>query len=526
MVSVIVPVYNVEKYLDKCLKTVVNQTYGDLEILLINDGSTDNSGAICKVWAASDDRIQYIEKQNEGLGPTRNLGLHLAKGEYVLFIDSDDWWEYDAVEKLNAMACKYDADIVYMNFYYSEYKDGVLNERPYIRHYTMDGAVDAKQFPKIIFDEDARMWSKMFRRSLFIKNNIYMPAHPYEDLPVMPLLAIYARRVCQTNEALYHYYYERPNNIISNSANKRYVFTGIQELYEAFKTRGLLDQYGKQLMEYCIGMAKFALNEMKGDKQEYIAAIQNIYPDYPYHLDLRFLIWGSYNSLLIARNVSFLNTQILEHYMFSSIISAMSENDGDMEAVPHENPFRQDMIRKDIQKKFFKNDLMTADYMLIDFLEEINDVLKIEDSFYTNSEAHQQINIFDSIKYESLSILNEKRTELWERKCLDFTRRIKQYFKPCQVILLRQKLCTLYGPKPEELKSFDNIEKIEKINSILEGYYAFFEKNFPGIMVIDMEVDGATYTYEFTKYGCLPQFYNGLQYKAIAQRISAAIEKT
>jgi glycosyltransferase involved in cell wall biosynthesis len=529
MVSVIVPVYNVEKYLNKCLETVVNQTYKDVEIILINDGSTDNSGKICELWASSDKRIKYIEKENEGLGPTRNLGIRIARGEYVLFIDSDDWWEYDAIEKLYELATTHDADIVYMNFYFSEYdKEGNLIERPHIRHFTINGAVDAKSFPKIIFDEDARMWSKMFRRALFIDNNIFMPAHSYEDLPVMPLLSIYANKVCQSNEVLYHYYYQRPNNIIGNSVNKKYIFTGIRELYNEFEKRGLMETYKKPLMEYIIGMAKFALNEMQGDRQEYIDIIKEMYPNYPYNLDLKFVIWGSYNSLIIARNVTFINTQILDHYMFSSVISAMSEREKNTNPVTHENAFRKDMINKDVQKLLLsqrEGKLSKADYIFVDFLEEINDVIKSNNTFYTHSEAHKEAGIFNSRKFRTLSITDKERTVIWESRCLDFIERIRQLFRPDQVILLKQKLCKKYGTRSNELKLFSNIKEIEEINDILSYYYLYFERNFPGIKTIDTEIEDATYTYEFSKYGCLPQYYNGIQYKKISEKILAEISK-
>lgn len=93
LVSVIIPVYNVEAYLDRCLASVTKQTYANLEIILVNDGSTDNSSEICREWYQRDDRIILIEKKNAGLGPARNDAIDLAQGKYIAFIDSDDWWE-------------------------------------------------------------------------------------------------------------------------------------------------------------------------------------------------------------------------------------------------------------------------------------------------------------------------------------------------------------------------------------------------------------------------------------------------
>ena len=526
MVSIVIPIYNVEKYVEKCLETVINQTYKNLEIIIINDGSTDGSGEICRRISENDKRIIYLEKENEGLGPTRNLGIHMAKGEYILFIDSDDWWEYNTVERLLSAAKEYNADIVYMNFYFSEYINGELVERPHIRHYLMDGAVDAKENFEILFDNDARMWSKLFHRSLFIDNDIFMPAHPYEDLPVMPLLAMCAVRVCQVKDCLYHYYYERPNNIIGNEKNKKYIFESIKELHYEFCRRGWDVKYKEPLRDYILGMSKFALNEMRGDKQDYMRMVKELYPDYDYKLNLKAIIMGSYNSLVIMRNVVFLNTQIKEHYMFSSLIGIMSKNQHIRQEVDHVNPFRKSMVNKDIHKAFCREigvNLAEIDFLVIDFLEEIEDIIKVGESYYTDSVAHKQTDAYTGLASERITILDERREGLWEEKCLEFIKKIKLSFKPQQVILLRQKLCTNYGTDPQHLKSFDNIEELEKINGILDGYYDFFEKNFSGVKVVLTETGSSTYTYEFTKYGCDPRYYNGIQYKEISERIKLII---
>lgn len=110
-ISIIVPVYNVEKYLEKCIKSILNQTLQDFELILVNDGSTDDSGRICDEFAEKDNRIIVIHKENEGLSKTRNVALDIAKGEYIGFIDSDDWIEPSMYEVLYNLCCKYDADI-------------------------------------------------------------------------------------------------------------------------------------------------------------------------------------------------------------------------------------------------------------------------------------------------------------------------------------------------------------------------------------------------------------------------------
>ena len=116
-ITIIVPVYNVEHYLDKCLDSLINQTYKNLEIIVINDGSIDNSGIICQEYAQKDNRIVYIEKENGGQSEARNMGLDRMTGSYVTFVDSDDWVELDYVENLYKKITEYQADIAVGNYY-------------------------------------------------------------------------------------------------------------------------------------------------------------------------------------------------------------------------------------------------------------------------------------------------------------------------------------------------------------------------------------------------------------------------
>ena len=116
LVSIIVPVFNVEKYLRQCLDSILGQTFNQFEVIIVNDGSTDNSGAICQEYEARDNRIVYLEKENGGVSEARNLGLDFATSEYIIFIDSDDWIEPTYVEVLYEKIEEYQADIVFENY--------------------------------------------------------------------------------------------------------------------------------------------------------------------------------------------------------------------------------------------------------------------------------------------------------------------------------------------------------------------------------------------------------------------------
>lgn len=117
-VSIIVPIYNMERFLNNCIESIINQTYKNLEILLINDGSTDKSEKICNNYKKKDNRIKIINQKNSGISVARNTGLHYATGDWIMFIDSDDWVEYDMVERLITIANIENAEIVQCNSYY------------------------------------------------------------------------------------------------------------------------------------------------------------------------------------------------------------------------------------------------------------------------------------------------------------------------------------------------------------------------------------------------------------------------
>ena len=172
-VSVIVPVYNVEKYLRQCLDSILQQTYQNLEILIINDGSTDGSDAICREYLEKDERISYFAKENTGISDTRNVGIRQATGEYVTFVDSDDWIEKTYIEELYDKLITYHADIVATNYYLFNDAESLfyffMGEQDYYeRLYTpvqlIDGLYETK-FNKSFALLSA--WGKLYKRSLF-----------------------------------------------------------------------------------------------------------------------------------------------------------------------------------------------------------------------------------------------------------------------------------------------------------------------------------------------------------------------
>jgi len=138
-VSVIIPVYNTKDYLDKCVHSILKQTYQNLEILLVDDGSSDGSAVLCDKLALEDSRIKVIHKQNEGQASARNLGIHAASGEYIMFVDSDDWLDIDAIETLVDHANRNKVDVIHFNYVREFLNKSVFKKNTFLEERVYDG---------------------------------------------------------------------------------------------------------------------------------------------------------------------------------------------------------------------------------------------------------------------------------------------------------------------------------------------------------------------------------------------------
>lgn len=212
LISIIIPIYNVSEYLDKCLASVVNQTYSNLEIIAVNDGSTDNSHEIIRNWAERDKRIVPINKKNGGLSSARNCGLDIAKGSYIMFIDSDDFIEKSMVEILYYNAIKYKRKISICNRYYY-YPTGEKKlrfaDKSYIKDLKKDDAL-LNLINNIDFDMSA--WAKLYSKELW-KDIRFPTGKLSEDYFVMYNIFSLSDGVVYTSRPLLYYLQQRGGSI-------------------------------------------------------------------------------------------------------------------------------------------------------------------------------------------------------------------------------------------------------------------------------------------------------------------------
>ena len=204
LISVIVPIYKVEDYLPKCVESIRNQTHSNLEIILVDDGSPDGCGAICDEFAKKDSRIRVIHKGNGGLSDARNVGIEVAKGDYLAFVDSDDWLEPDAFEAMLALAEKYDAKMVCAGRYN---EDGATGTQSKGLCPEKEEFVPGKELVRRIFrwdHLDSAAWDKLYARELFQEIR-YPVGRVVEDVPTTYHLVLLAGGAAMLPRPIYHY---------------------------------------------------------------------------------------------------------------------------------------------------------------------------------------------------------------------------------------------------------------------------------------------------------------------------------
>ena len=212
LISIIIPVYKVEKYLEKCIESVLNQTYTNLQIILVDDGSPDNCGKICDEYAKKDSRIEVIHKANGGLSDARNVGISKAKGRYIGFVDSDDYIKENMYEILLNLIKKYDADVSICNLY------DVIDGNEYIRN-KENGIQEYSRLDilkEVLLDKNIQSyaWNKLYKKELFDEVK-YPIGKKYEDIGTTFYIFEKCNKIVVTSEPEY-YYLKRSDSLVNN----------------------------------------------------------------------------------------------------------------------------------------------------------------------------------------------------------------------------------------------------------------------------------------------------------------------
>ena len=517
-VAVIIPVYNVEKYVDRCLNSVVNQTFQDMEIIIVHDAGNDESGEKCLEWAGRDGRVIYVRGNNEGIGAARNLGIQIASAEFIAFCDADDWYDEKYIELMLAKQLETDADIVICD--YNEY-DGELEKATAAETYKyLERTVKnwAWQLPSVL-------WLKLIRRSLFSDHDIKMPNCGNEDAAIHFFIMTKAKKIAVIEQALYFYWFNR-----ADSGTKSYI-RGASEMpvatvhgLDLFVRDNIFEEYKKDLRDAAFGCLNHWYPKIKDDAEfaeKYLSdcrkVIKKYFGDMTGIFHKKSCVIGSYslfNSL--PRSLLWVPSQKgIDEYPFSGLISYMS---GKAMAAPAlDNPFRRAALDRDLSKSLIKNIAgMDYDYIIIDFLDERFDIAEVDGGCYTISDAFMEAEI--PFVYNTLKRDDAKTIEMWKEECLKFIALLRARFPANNIIMVKNFLAERFGNSERQI-FHDRLDEIKHSNAVIGGCYDFFENNFPGIKVIDLKDMELFYTYENFRHGREPWHYNEEYYLLMREDI-------
>ncbi|MBQ0066251.1 MAG: glycosyltransferase family 2 protein [Firmicutes bacterium] len=243
-VSIIVPVYNTEKYLRRCLDHLINQTLKEIEIIIVDDGSTDASTQIIQEYAQNDSRIIVFHKKNGGQGSARNLGIRNARGEYIGFADSDDYVDQTLYEKLYKKAKEAEAEMVECKYCFVDENGNKLKSRGNIREY--------KSQKDMFIDPMVAPWNKIYHRKT-IQHRVQFPeGYIYEDTSFYIKAIPYVYHTAHVNEALVHYVLHETSTINQNkNAKVGDIIPVLKDAIEFFKRNGCYETYYSELEYFC-----------------------------------------------------------------------------------------------------------------------------------------------------------------------------------------------------------------------------------------------------------------------------------
>lgn len=518
LVSVIVPVYNSEKYMDQCLDSICGQTFQNLEILLVYDKSEDHTLEKCEEWQKKDGRIRIIRNESrKGLGAARNCGLANARGEYIVYADSDDWMEKSYLGILYDEMEKEQADFVSSNaIYIVSEEDGEKK----LHTSSLAGFYHTEALKRVLLLCDfPSVWKKMIRRKWLIEQKLYQPEiYSYEDWGYAPVLILHAAKIVLLAEP--GCYYRKSQNCLSSTMSQ-------QKLWEDFirTCRFFIDRCKREncFAENADLLRRYILAEF--DSREKIAeygnqAVAQKIRDFERDIFIRQMrfdvrlnrknavVFGSFSARWEAQ-ASKLFQERLDHFCFSSLICAMGQTDREY-AVCHPNAFRKCQVERDLTGELRNRigNIREPVYFFLDFMEERHGVVAYEDGSYaTCSDAFAETGIRQ--KGRKIEMGSEEFWEIWKNKCDILIDALRKNPNIQAVILLKNRLCSQVG----DLRGtqVNGAAEAVRINGFIEKMENYFLRNCGEAESVGIP-DDMQFTDKAFGYGVHPQYMNQAAY--------------
>lgn len=534
-ISIIVPVYRVEQYIDQCLESICVQTYKNLEIIVVYDESPDNSRSRCEYWAQRDDRIRLIiNKRRKGLGAARNIGLKEAKGKYLVYVDSDDWIRTNYIEKLYHAIEKTQANYVSSVGFYEVNGENDIN---------ICKALPAGEYSSdsermlVLLKEIRAVWKRIYNREWLIRNNLFQPElFHYEDWGFDIGLILQAEKIVLIPEMGVFYRNEREGSLSNDNLEALYedfrksIEFGLKQTEQA----RILEKYRVIIQKYLLHDYYLRINQAGvANNKKAMQLLGQIKSDIlierlgyrGLHEGERCICFGSFSLRWIVQNTTvFANS--LEYYGFSSLISAMTP--GDRLNVKNESNFRIRQVLQDITGEFAGTLELIQErtILFIDLLEERNPILEFESNQYiTESEAYHSSFVETGCVGKPIQSGEERFIILWKKKCMDFIEKLSEKSELLTVIFIRNRMSLQYGDRNDR-KRFGEIEKLKQTNRMiveLENYFLEYCKR-KGIFVRVFDLpEQYLFTEKQFRYGCEPQYMNEALYTYLGFQIFSEI---
>ena len=539
-VTVILPVYNVADYMDQCLETLTGQTLRQIEILLIDDGSTDGSLAKCWEWAQKDSRITVFHRENDGVASARNFGVLMARGKYIAFVDPDDWLETDYLEKLWKVAEEADADFAECDLWRYDNRSG---KKIYRSCYGRMG--QAYTLPEHMKYGPTATYKAISRKSLWEKYQLAMPKCSFESPAVYSLILALSNRVVNVREALYYYRRFRENSLVEigyagkdGKPNNRLAIRAMDFLVEEFRRTGRYKEFAGILE----GVVKYRLNDIlamqfhrksPGDFRELVRNYRRFLSErFPEGRDEPYITWGGYNLNRILTHMDWLHDPYAR-FNFSSMVSLLNQESPDY-GQNHKNRYRGIMLERERLRSYWEIlRELKPEYIFIDLIEERFDILQLGGSFVTMSDAfagatfsfadEEGLTAEDFAKFGQVIPRESVRcTELWQQGCRNMVAETRRICPGVRFVIIENYLCETMG-NLQDRKPFDNLDSIRRMNAVLRQYYRYMKQLLPEAPVISPAGDDLYFTDEKYEYGAIPSHLNEIENQRIAEKIEEAL---
>lgn len=484
-VSIIIPIYNTAHYLEQCIRSVVSQTWQNIEILLLDDGSTDESPDICMRWANMDGRIRFFAEGHLGQGMQRNIGIKESKGDYIMFLDSDDYLELDAVETVVTYIMKKKAQICFFSYWNERVElEGGKSTYRGNNPIGFQGCASVQELPEMLGSYSALLWDKCYEGDFLRNCGLTMSNLMCEDLLFLGQLLEKACCICTLNAYPYHYRSAREGNFSKNYNRFYDVIEVISRLNRYYEDIGKWDLYWKQLYQISNTASKDII-----DRARLRGQIGNNEENEHFIQELKGCIQSWYGSRI---DVELDDNRVI-------VMGSVTAKDIVLSACLDAPAWFRDHTGNSILRmtEYMEQEPFGVDYVIVDFLEEIFP----EASFDIDNLNLGQRLVQAFSKIKTLNADSDIRLVI-----------IKNYY------------CETYGDCWNDVNAYMDIDRIRKVNHKLDVLYEYVREQLPEAIFVETD-SCAKWRYSDSRQwgGSVPKVYNQVYIGAVSTEMSVRL---